>query len=225
MSTQGQLLSGHCPDPEYVPGLQVQRKKRRAWFKYPNAAYVFTDQKTFKTTPTITFEVGFSEPYQDLLADVNDWIVHTDTVQLVVILYIVEDVKLRNLYQKSNVSSSRVKKLLKAFGNSQAKAAHEMDDRDDDPDSDSEMYSLISDQIITEDWVGPITAHIELWERGSSGPEIRGDRYVSRLLIPWVDASTCISLQHPRTSIMANLVSIEVYFPPARRGNSAPLHQ
>jgi hypothetical protein len=135
MSTQGQLLSGHCPDLEYVPGLQVR-------FKYPDAAYVFTDQKTFKSTSTITFEVGFSEPYQDLLADVNDWFVHTDTVQLVVILDIVEDVKLRNLYQKSNVSSSRVEKLLKAFGNSQAKAAHEMDDRDDDPDSDSEMYPL-----------------------------------------------------------------------------------
>jgi hypothetical protein len=154
MSTKGQLLSGHCPDPEYVPGLQVQRKKRRAWFKYPDAAYVFTDQKTFKSTPTIIFEVGFSEPYQDLLAGVNDWIVYTDTVQLVVILDIVEDVKLRNLYQKSNVSSSRVEKLLKAFCNSQAKAAHEMDDRDDDPDSDSEMYTLIGPQF------GPMRANL-----------------------------------------------------------------
>jgi hypothetical protein len=83
--------------------------------------------KTFKSTPTVIFEAGFSESYQDLLGDlgdVDDWIAHSDLVQLLIILDIVEDVPLRKVYQKSRLSSSRVAELLKVFRNSQGKAAH-----------------------------------------------------------------------------------------------------
>jgi hypothetical protein len=80
----------------------------------------------------------------------------------VIILDIVEDLPLRKVYQ-----------LLKVFRNSQDKAAHRTDDG---PDSDLEIYNLIGDHVVTADWVGPITAHLNC--------QMRGERYVSRLLIP-----------------------------------------
>ena len=47
----------------------------------------------------------------------------------------------------------------------------------------------MEEQIVSEDWVGPITAYLEFWEAGPFEPRQRGERVVSRLLIlfPWSD--------------------------------------
>ena len=42
--------------------------------------------------------------------------------------------------------------------------------------SGTDLYDSIEDQIISEDWAGPITAHLELWEAGPEGPCQRGNR-------------------------------------------------
>lgn len=46
-------------------------------------------------------------------------------------------------------------------------------------DSDPEMYRAIRKEVQTGDWVGEIVANLEVWEKGPSGPRLRGTRIVS----------------------------------------------
>jgi hypothetical protein len=56
----------------------------------------------------------------------------------------------------------------------------------DSEQSDGSMYDQIENRIVSEDWVVPLTADVEFWQPGPSGPEKRGETVVSRLLIPLV---------------------------------------
>ncbi|KAL1966306.1 hypothetical protein VTN77DRAFT_4659 [Rasamsonia byssochlamydoides] len=74
----------------------------------------------------------------------------------------------------------RIDKLLRDFGNSEGKARQGQDDSEDeeyfeeDARSDEDLYKAIKQAVEVDDWVGPIEAHIELWERGVQGPQKRG---------------------------------------------------
>jgi hypothetical protein len=124
-----------------------------------------------------------------LLGDTRDWLLYTrGQVRLVVLLEIQEDLSLKRAYQKTKQSKERVKKLLMKYGNDKGRKHLDMAEdyfceENSDPTlpSDTDLYDSIEDQIISEDWVGPITAHLELWEAGPEGPCQRGNRLVSRL--------------------------------------------
>lgn len=66
----------------------------------------------------------------------------------------------------------RIDKLVRDFGNSEGKARQGQDDSEDeeyfeeDSLSDEELYRTIKQAVEVDDWVGPIKAHIEFWERG-----------------------------------------------------------
>jgi hypothetical protein len=116
----------------------------------------------------VIFEAGFSESYQDLLSDADDWISHSrGQVQLVVLINFEEDVHHRKEYQRSQQSRDRVQTLLRDFGNSMGRTAHL--EGSDDGMSDS-MYDQIENRIVSE---GPWMPH-----SGSQGP--LGQRSVAR---------------------------------------------
>jgi len=59
MTTEGYLLTRKLEDS--VASENRLRKKPGAWLKFPDARFDFEDPDTFSTSPTIIFEVGFSE--------------------------------------------------------------------------------------------------------------------------------------------------------------------
>lgn len=107
-------------------------------------------------------------------------------VQLVILVDINEDEKLRKTYQQTPGSLSRVAKLLKDYGNAKGKAAHqqgESETGESETEEEIESDKSIKQHIVVEDWVGPITVNLEFWEPGPSGPQKRGSSLVSYLLI------------------------------------------
>jgi len=132
----------------------------------------------------VVFEAGFSEKYPDLIADARDWLLYTrGKVRLVILLEIQEDLSLKRAYQKTKQSKERVKNLLVKYANDKGKEHLDMgeehfgkENSDLTPPSDTDLYNSIEDQVVSEDWVGPITAYLEFWEAGPKGPCQRGNR-------------------------------------------------
>jgi hypothetical protein len=186
MTTEGYLLTRKLEDS--VASDSQLRKKPGAWLKFPDARFDFEDPDTFSTAPTIVFEASFSKKYDDLLGDAHDWLSYTrGKVRLVVRLQIQEDVPTRKAYQESKKSRERVEGLLKKYGNARGREIRDMAEDDvTEKGSDTDLYDSVEEQIVCEDWVGPITAYLEFWEAGPFGPRQRGERVVSRLLIPLV---------------------------------------
>jgi hypothetical protein len=184
ISNAGFLLTRREEDANAFP-----RKKAGAWMKYPDACFLFEDPETHQTTPMVVFEAGFSEKYPDLIADARDWLLYTrGKVRLVILLEIQEDLSLKRAYQKTKQSKERVKNLLVKYANDKGKEHLDMgeehfgkENSDLTPPSDTDLYNSIEDQVVSEDWVGPITAYLEFWEAGPKGPCQRGNRVVSHL--------------------------------------------
>lgn len=42
-----------------------------------------------------------------------------------------------------------------------------------------EIETLMHKQIVDDDWIGYVTVHLELWERGPVKPQMRGQSVVS----------------------------------------------
>jgi hypothetical protein len=160
-----------------------QTRKSPASEKTPDAVINFGDQRS-RANPSLVFEVGFTEGYEDLRSDVRQWLEKAGKkVQAVVLVDIQEDrVALRNHVRAKEVQA-RIADLLLRFGTEKAKDTHlgdhsdggdmdivEADAEDTDlgeisftTESDESLYDAIGEQVTTDDWVGPNTAVLEIW--------------------------------------------------------------
>jgi hypothetical protein len=151
LSDDGELLAGKLFHAE------LKTKKLHAWTKFPDAIITFGDIDS-EPRPSIIFEVGFTERYDDLVSDAWQWLTKSKgKVRLVVLVDVKEDIQSRTARKKSNKARRRIKALMKRFGNAQAKDRSGID-YDADATSDDEMYENLKSAIAVEDWVGPIQA-------------------------------------------------------------------
>ena len=154
-------------------------KKPQAWTKFPDAAIVFRDQK-FDPLPSVVFEVGFTESYNDLVGDTTQWLQRSGgEVRLVVLVNIKEDIQTRRARQISDEVRRRVRELIKTFGTAKAKDREGIDHDDSDVESDAEIYCNIQSAVVVEDWVGPITATLEVWHMANNTSKLRQPPIVS----------------------------------------------
>jgi len=100
-------------------------------------------------------------------------------IRVVLLVDIVEDTKTLQTLQRSKRAQSRIQRLLTQFGTASAKAREGVDHEGPDPEPDQEQYDNIEAQIVVEDWVGPISASLEVWHTVDNNPQMRGERIVS----------------------------------------------
>jgi hypothetical protein len=158
-------------------------KKRTAWHKYADRAIVFGEAVAEKI-PTVVFEVGFTETYSDLKHDARQWLERSDgKVQLVILVDIKEDEGARKRIQATRESQKRVKRLARQFGNAAGKENLGLRSESDMEISDAELYDSLKSEIMTEDWIGPIRASLEMWHLHDGVVTMRGPRIVRLSLI------------------------------------------
>lgn len=165
-------------DGDVLPSMHIVEgsQKPQAWTKFPDAAIVFgaADEPQ---VPTAVFEVEFTEAYDDLQNDAAQWLKSLPSVQLVVMIDIREDVKtLRKIRSKETVLN-RLHDLVKQFGNWTSDDEHDSGSESDR--STPDLYSRINDSTCSADFVGPLSAHLELWERSDGAPRLRQPAIVS----------------------------------------------
>ena len=150
--------------------------KVQGWTKIPDCAIFFGARKPMKS-PSIIFEVRFSESYNDLVGDTAQWLLRSSgKVRLVIIVNIKEDVEARKRTQGVQM---RRRDLVARFGTSEAKEEVGIDDEDSDIGSTEGLYDMIESSIMVDDWVGPISAVLEVWHIADNGPARRGQPIVS----------------------------------------------
>jgi len=155
------------------------RKKLQAWTKFPDAAILFGDEES-EPLASVVFEAGFTESYDDLVSDAAQWLQKSGgEVRLVILVNIKEDVQSRKASQKSSEARKRIRELLTEFGNAKAKNREGIDHEDSDVESDAELYKDVRSTIVVEDWVGPISATLEVWHMVNDTPELRQPPIVS----------------------------------------------
>ncbi|BCS29410.1 uncharacterized protein APUU_70980S [Aspergillus puulaauensis] len=170
ISTKGFLMTR-----SYEPqsGSKVQ-----AWTKYPDLSIVF---RADQPIPVVVFETGFSEAYDDLKNDATQWLQRSGgKVRLVILVKIEEDLKTRRSLQKDPASRKRIRQLVREFGTDIVKEKHGLDEPENDESdaSNPDIYDNIRASVVVYDWVGPITANMELWELHDGVPMIREQRTV-----------------------------------------------
>ncbi|KAJ9214273.1 hypothetical protein DTO166G4_4118 [Paecilomyces variotii] len=145
--------------------------KLQGWTKYPDISIAFRDEQL---VPMIVFETGFAEQYEDLRNDAYQWLLRSGgKVRLVVLVDINEDKRVLQSCQESQDARQRLRKLVRDYGNDFVKNKHGIKSYDDTDTSDAELYDNIRAHIIPSDWMGPITARLELWEIQGSTPALR----------------------------------------------------
>ena len=157
----------------------AKTKKLRAWTKYPDAVILFGDPESVPL-PSVVFEVGFTESYDDLVKDAAQWLQRSGgKVRLVILVNIEEDVRSRKARQRSSETQRRIRELIIKFGNAKAKEREGIDHGDSDVESDAELYEDVRSTIMVEDWVGPISATLEVWHMVDDTPKLRQPPIVS----------------------------------------------
>lgn len=160
--------------------------KPLAFSKYADANIVF-GLPPEPQIPSVVFEVGLSENRDDLQIDASQWLMHTGNLtHLVVVIDVKEDRKALASALKSAETKERRRALLKQYGNDKALNDNDFSGEEDDdynsaqvPAGQEMVYAAIADDIFLDDWVGPVSATIELWERGENGPRLRDGLIVS----------------------------------------------
>ncbi|KAF8534330.1 hypothetical protein BDD12DRAFT_809459 [Trichophaea hybrida] len=157
--------------------------KMAAWSKTPDAAFI-VGPTGGKLKMAIVFEVGFSEVYEDLKRDAQQWLIKGNSfgVNMVVLFLIEEDTAGRYKRPQEIEHNGILKTLMDEFSNSLGKIQFGVDNKDDgdteedkDEDDDSNsipgsvcsdgiMYEQIANTIVVSDWVSSITnARMEFW--------------------------------------------------------------
>ena len=154
-------------------------KKLQAWTKFPDAAILFGDEES-EPLPSVVFEAGFTESYDDLVSDAAQWLQKSrGKVRLVILVNIEEDVRSRRARQRSSEARKRIHELLVKFGNTKAKDQKRIHHGDSDVESNEGFYDDIRSTIVVEDWVGPISATLEVWHMVDDTPKLRQPPIVS----------------------------------------------
>ena len=164
--------------------------QKQPWHKYPDSAIVFRSP-SHDRIPTVIVETGFTERYNDLLSDKNQWILKTESVNLVLIFNIKE--RGRPTKHDGEEAHGRIRALLMDYGNKEGKSRHAAISQYQDEQtsssgasnaerpSDAALYNQIAEQVQVKDWVGELSVHL-FWERDSSGgSRRRGNLVVSTL--------------------------------------------
>lgn len=156
---------------------QTAQRKIPARDKTPDLAIYFRTPSGKKLL-TVAFEVGFSETYEDLLSDAKQWLVKkSNQVNIAIIINIKEDKAARHQVQKTPKSQKRLRELLIEFGSEEARLRDGIDSQPDVNSSD-ELFSEIESNINVDDWIGPLTASLEIWELNGQTPKKRDPTYV-----------------------------------------------
>jgi hypothetical protein len=158
-------------------------KKLQAWTKFPDATILFGGPKS-KPSPSVVFEVGFTESYDDLVSDAAQWLQKSGgKVRLVILVNIKEDIQSQRVRQRFSEARKRIRELIIRFGNAKAKDREEIDHEDSDVESNAKLYDDIESTIMAEDWVGPISAKLEVWHLVDGIAKLRQPPIVSPLLL------------------------------------------
>ncbi|OKL60532.1 hypothetical protein UA08_04305 [Talaromyces atroroseus] len=155
--------------------------------KFPDLEIAFKRPRG-KAIQTVIFEVGVTEGYQDLVSDAKQWLLKAcHEVNLVVIIDIKEDIRARKRTRESAESKKRIRELVAKYGNGQAQNKHNMDSEDGLEGSETHTisengerdgtYEQIQSEIDIEDWVGPHTVNLEMWERAGRTAQKRGQTF------------------------------------------------
>jgi hypothetical protein len=156
-----------------------KKKKLQAWTKFPDAAILFEDEES-EPLAGVVFEAGFMESYDDLVSDAAQWLQKSGgEVRLVILVNIEEDVQSRRVRQRSSEARKRIRELTIKFGNAKGKDRNGIDHGDSDTESDAELYDNVQSAIVVEDWVGPISATLEVWHMVDDTPKLRQPPIVS----------------------------------------------
>jgi hypothetical protein len=142
--------------------------KRISWRKDPDCTLGFGILGS-KTTPRLRIEVGFSQPYDDLVNDVREWLDRDSRTCIAIFININEDTHTLRKIQASEGFHCRSQVLLDKFGNTAARNEHGLSVSDFDSDSDQALYDSIDAEIVETDWVGPLEASLEVWGRDEAG--------------------------------------------------------
>lgn len=156
-------------------------KKVSSRCKQPDLAFSFDNG--IDDLWVVIVEAGFTENYEDLVSDAKQWLVECEDVNIVVII----DIKEKKAAGNSQESIDRKRMLVTKYGNDEA---HNRDNIEDDQrpplDSDSDTESVSNRDILkqiklevdVQDWVGPLTAKLEIWEVVEGTPQKRGRAFV-----------------------------------------------
>lgn len=161
-------------------------KKDAASVKSPDIAIKYENQDG-ELDFTIVVEVGFSESYEDLQSDAEQWLTkQRAAVNLVILVKIDEDKGILKNTRKTLESQIRLEELIMRFGNDKAKShyakpAYQSSNNDSDatmtePTSD-EVRSEVKSRLVIDDWVGPLSAYLEFWELKDNKAQRRGERF------------------------------------------------
>lgn len=169
--TMHRILPGRCDEDE-------SSKKKEARRKYPDGAIIFVHPDSKESTPRVILETEFSETIEDLYSDMRQWLTKDDNVQLVILVKIDQDRKALTSHQRSEEFNDRLVDLVNQFGNEKAK--NTLGSNVGHPTlPDKNAYKAIKDTIEIDDWVGPVTAFLEVWQRGGkNGYRRRGKKIV-----------------------------------------------
>jgi hypothetical protein len=181
VAPQSRLFSSSSVD-------QTADKKIASREKLPDLAIIFKRPRG-KPVLTVIFEVGVTESYQDLVSDAKQWLLKAkDEVNLVVIVDIQENFRDRNAIRKTPASKARLRKLVTDYGNEAAKNRDYKDDENALEDSDIQTipenedhgttHQQIESEININDWIGPHTVTLEMWERVGTTARQRGKSFV-----------------------------------------------
>jgi hypothetical protein len=137
-----------------------------------------------KLIPRVAIEVGFSQPYGDLISDVCAWLRRERRLSIVILVNIDEDLRVLREIQSSEGFQHRARGLLSLYGNTAGQGNNwiSVEESDARSESDQTLYDSIDRSIVDSDWVGPLTATLEIWCRSGDGVPTRREGPVVRLL-------------------------------------------
>ncbi|RAH74485.1 uncharacterized protein BO66DRAFT_467777 [Aspergillus aculeatinus CBS 121060] len=167
-------LSIHCNG--VIKGKGIKRQLRN---KIPDNIITFRHPGNHTIYNPIVLEVGFSESREDLHRDMLQYFEHYQPAQLAILVKIEEDLNSRTSHTDPGFRD-RAARLLLRFGNGLGKpnnatylekSAH---DASVTPEPFTEYEVL--EHIQVEDWIGTISADIEVWDLMHSKPRLRGSR-------------------------------------------------
>jgi hypothetical protein len=128
------------------------KRKPIARIKYPDST-VFFGNPDSKPIPRIVFEVGLSQPYEDLVSDAKQWLERSGGGVKVVMIVDIREARIR----RTDDTKERIKSLVAVYGN-------DMDVDVPDSESTAGLYEEVEHLVRVEDWVGEMEAVLEVWQ-------------------------------------------------------------
>jgi hypothetical protein len=154
-------------------------KKPVAWIKEPDFTICFKESG-HKAVLRVVFEVGFTETYTDLLRDASQWLLRSgDEVKLAIIIKVDEDQRQLHCRQRTEEFTSGLSDLISKYGDAESRHCHNIEANGPVLESSYHLYGAIKSEITASDWVGQISAYLEMWEMSGGRPALRGSRIVS----------------------------------------------